>query len=89
MLALLTVRVRALFWLFVVAFNIVGVVDLSLNYYHAVEVGLPALAGELGATYVIPVIYVPLLMITHVAAFYMLLRSPARRASVPAPALSG
>ncbi|HVZ33551.1 MAG TPA: hypothetical protein VG963_14065 [Polyangiaceae bacterium] len=88
MLALLTVRMRPLFWLFVVAFNIVGVVDLSLNYYHAVEAGLPALAGQLGATYVIPVIYVPLLMITHVAALYMLLRSSARRVSVQAPALS-
>ena len=32
------------------------------------------LAGQLGATYVIPIIYVPVLMITHVAAFYLLLR---------------
>jgi hypothetical protein len=73
-LALLTVRIRPLFWLFVVAFNLVGVVDLILDYYHAIQVGLPALAGQLGATYVIPVIYVPLLMITHVIAFYLLLR---------------
>jgi len=28
----------------------------------------------LGATYAIPVIYVPALMITHVVAFYLLLR---------------
>jgi hypothetical protein len=73
-LALLTVRIRPLFWLFVVAFNLVGVIDLILDYYHAVRVGLPALAGQLGATYVIPIIYVPLLMITHVVAFYWLLR---------------
>jgi hypothetical protein len=73
-LALLTVRVRPLFWLFVAAFNLVGVVDLILDYYHATQVGLPALAGQLGATYVIPIIYVPLLMITHVVAFYLLLR---------------
>ncbi len=73
-LALLTVRIRPLFWVFVVAFNLVGVVDLILDYYHAVAVGLPALAGQLGATYAIPIIYVPLLMITHVAAFYLLLR---------------
>jgi hypothetical protein len=32
------------------------------------------LAGQLGATYAIPIIYVPVLMITHVAAFYLLLR---------------
>ena len=74
MLALLTVRIRPLFWLFVVAFNVVGAVDLILDYYHATQAGLPAIAGQLGAGYAIPVIYVPLLMITHVAAFYLLLR---------------
>jgi hypothetical protein len=75
MLALLTARIRSLFWLFVVAFNVVGTVDLVLDYYHATRIGLPALAGQLGAMYVVPIIYVPLLMITHVTAFYLLLRS--------------
>jgi hypothetical protein len=75
MLALLTVRIRPVFWLFVVAFNLVGVVDLILDYYHAIQVGLPALAGQLGATYAIPILYVPVLMITHVVAFYLLLRA--------------
>ena len=75
MLALLTVRVRPLFWLFVVAFNLVGVADLIIDYYNATQLGLPALAGELGSTYAIPIIYVPLLMITHVVAFYLLVRS--------------
>ncbi|MER9593403.1 hypothetical protein [Mesorhizobium sp. M0244] len=74
MLALLTVRIRRLFWLFVVAFNVVGTVDLIVDYYHAVQIGLPAHAGELGATYAIPIIYVPLLMITHIVAFYFLVR---------------
>src|SRR5580692_7327627 len=77
-LALLTVRVRPLFWLFVIAFNLVGVIDLILDYYHAVRIGLPAMAGQLGAAYVIPIIYVPLLMITHVVAFYLLLRPQPR-----------
>lgn len=76
MLALLTVRVRPVFWSFVVAFNVVGIVDLILDYYHATVAGLPAVAGQLGAAYVIPIIYVPLLMITHVAAFYLLVRQP-------------
>jgi hypothetical protein len=75
MLALLTIRIRPVFWLFVVAFNLVGTVDLILDYYHAIQAGLPARAGELGAAYAIPIIYVPLLMITHFAAFYLLLRS--------------
>ena len=73
-MALLTVRIRPMFWMFVAAFNIVGVVDLILDYYHAIRGDLPAVAGQLGAAYFIPIIYVPLLMITHVAAFYLLLR---------------
>ena len=84
LLALLTVRIRPLFWFFVGAFNVVGVVDLILDYYHATRAGLPALAGQLGATYAIPIIYVPLLMITHIAAFYWLLRPQPR----VAPALA-
>jgi hypothetical protein len=74
MLALLTVRVRPLFWLFVIAFNLVGASDLILDYYHAIRVGLPAVAGQLGAAYVIPVIYVPALMISHVGALYLFVR---------------
>ena len=74
LLALLTVRIRPLFWSLVVAFNLVGAVDLIVDYYHAIQVGLPAIPGELGAAYAIPIIYVPALMITHVIAFYLLLR---------------
>jgi hypothetical protein len=78
MLALLTVRMRSLFWLFVVAFNVVGTVDLVLDYYHATQAGLPAAAGQLGAAYAIPILFVPLLMITHATAFWLLLRSQPR-----------
>ena len=80
LLALLTARVRPLFWTFIVAFNLVGASDLILAYYHAIQVGLPAMAGELGAAYAIPIIYVPLLMITHVVAVYWLVR-PLHRAN--------
>lgn len=74
MLALLTIRIRPLFSLLVVAFNVVGAADIIIDYYHASQVGLPALAGQLGASYAIPIIYVPILMITHCAAFYLLVR---------------
>jgi len=84
-LALLTVRIRPLFWLLVVAFNLVGAIDLILDYYHAVQVNLPALAGELHVTYAIPIIYVPILMITHLMAFYLLVRPQPK----VAPALAG
>jgi hypothetical protein len=72
MLALATVRIRALFWLLVVAFNAVGAIDILVDYYHGWHLAMPP--GQLGATYVIPIVYVPLLMITHVVAFYLLLR---------------
>ena len=81
MLALASVRVKPVFWTCVVAFNGVGILDFVLDYYHASRVGRPALAGQLGAAYMIPVIYVPLLMITHMAAFYLLVRSPTLHAS--------
>lgn len=75
MAALLTIRIRPLFWLLVVAFNVVGTIDIIVDYYHGTEFDLPGLAGELGATYAIPIIYVPILMITHGIAFYLLVRS--------------
>jgi hypothetical protein len=80
LLALLTVRVRPVFWSLVVAFHLVGTADLLLDYAHATQIGLPALAGELGAMYVIPILYVPVLMITHVVALSWLVR-PQRRAA--------
>lgn len=73
-LALLTFRFRPFFWLFVVSLNLVGMVDLIVDYYHAIQVGLPAMAGQLGATYVIPILYVPMLMITHCVALYWVFR---------------
>lgn len=84
MLALLAVRMRPLFWLFVVAYNVVGAADILIDYYHGTMLDLPALSGQLGAAYWIPIIYVPLLMIAHVAAFYFLVRPQSR----PAQALA-
>jgi hypothetical protein len=81
MLALLAVKRGRVFWLFVAAFNIAGFVDLVVDYTHAILAGVPAAPGELGAAYAIPIIYVPLLMITHVAAFYLSVRSIGKRQS--------
>lgn len=74
MLALAAVRLRPLFWAAVAAFNVVGACDILIDYYHATQVNLPAIAGQLGAAYAIPIVYVPILMITHVLALYWLLR---------------
>ena len=85
MLALLSTRMRPLFWLFVVAFNVVGAGDIIVDYYHGIQLGLPALAGELGAGYAILIIYVPLLLITHVVAFYLLARPQPKAVRLLAP----
>ena len=84
-LALLTVRMPSVFRVFVVAFNVAGVADILIDYYRATVQGLPFVAGQLSATYWIPILYVPVLMITHGIAFYLLLR-PQR---VTAPVFAG
>jgi hypothetical protein len=62
----------------------VGAIDIIVDYYHGATLGLPALSGELGATYAIVIVYVPILMITHFISFYLLLRrqSEVTRAAV-------
>ena len=74
-LALLTVRVRFLFWPLVWAFNLVGLADLVIDTVLAVSVNLPSVAGQLGAGYAIPMLYVPALFWMHLVAFWLLLRS--------------
>ena len=91
MLALLTVRIRPVFWSLVIAFNLVGVFDLFNAYYHGFQVQLAPIAGQLGAGYAILILYVPLLMVTHVAALYLLVRrQPAatRAMAAPSPSLA-
>ncbi|HEY3937575.1 MAG TPA: hypothetical protein VGL97_09105 [Bryobacteraceae bacterium] len=85
-LALLTVRVRYLFWPLVWAFNLVGLADLIMDTATAVRIDLPSIAGQLGAAYAIPILYVPALFVTHVFAFWLLLRHA--QALVPAAALT-
>ncbi len=86
MLALLAIRIRPLFWSLVIAFNVVGTIDILTDYYDAIRLGLPTHAGDMGAAYAIPVIYVPLLMLTHVVAFYLLVRPQGRQVGAPVAA---
>jgi hypothetical protein len=53
-------------------FNIWGAADLLNAFYQGNHAGL--VAGQLGATYVIPTLIVPLLLITHGLAFRILLQ---------------
>jgi len=46
LIALALIRTRPLFWALVVAYNVVGIGDLLIDYYDATMSGLPAVAGE-------------------------------------------
>jgi hypothetical protein len=77
-LALLSVRLRFLFWPLVLAFNLVGLGDLVLDTLNASRLHVPDMAGQLGAAYAIPMLYVPLLFWTHLVALRLLfVRKPA------------
>jgi membrane protein required for beta-lactamase induction len=53
-------------------FNLWGSADLLNAFYQANNAGL--MAGQLRATYFIPTLFVPLLLITHGLGFWILLR---------------
>jgi hypothetical protein len=61
---------------FVVAwmFNLWGSADLLNAFYQANSARLGLHAGQFGATYFIPTVFVPLLLITHGLVFRILLR---------------
>jgi hypothetical protein len=71
LLALLTER-RALGTLVAWFFNLWGFADLLNAFVQAGRSGL--LPGQLGATYFLPTVVVPLLLVTHVLAFRILLK---------------
>lgn len=53
-------------------FNLWGSADILNAFYQAANAGL--VPGQLGVTYVLPTLVVPLLLITHVLAFRILLQ---------------
>ena len=71
LLSLATLRSRTgvvIAWIF----NLWGSFDLLNAFYQAGNAGL--IPGQLGATYFIPTLLVPLMLIAHVLAFRILLR---------------
>jgi hypothetical protein len=58
-------------------FNIVGTVDLLNAFYQGNALGVGITPGLQGAVYFIPTVLVPLLLMTHVLVFCILLRSDA------------
>jgi len=78
LLALLTSS-RDIGVLFAWGFNLWGAADLLNAFYQANSAGL--LAGQLAATYFIPTLVVPMLLITHIVAFRVLLQHPGEAAA--------
>ncbi len=78
LLSLATLQSRAGF---VIAwtFNLWGVFDLLSAFYYAAAAGL--MPGQLGATYFIPTVLVPLMLITHALTFRILLRNQSESAA--------
>ncbi|ACL66402.1 conserved hypothetical protein [Anaeromyxobacter dehalogenans 2CP-1] len=54
-------------------FNVWGLADLVNAFYQAARAGL--VPGQLGAAYFLPTLGVPLLLVTHVLAFRVLLQA--------------
>jgi hypothetical protein len=60
-------------------FNLWGTADLFNAFYQASHAGL--LAGQIGATFFLPTLIVPLLLITHGLVFRILLQDRPERAT--------
>jgi hypothetical protein len=76
LLAIATLRSRPgtiVVWMF----NIVGTVDLLNAFYQGNRLGVGIAPGLQGAAYFIPTVLVPLLLVTHVLVFCILLRRDA------------
>ena len=73
-----------LVWLF----NIVGTLDLLNAFYQGNSISLANAPGVLGAAYFIPIFGfgVPLLLVTHVLVFRLLMR---KQAAAPASVVAG
>jgi len=73
LIALAALRTKAgmpLVWLF----NIVGTADLLNAFYQGARISLANAPGVLGVVYFLPILGVPLLLVTHVLVFRLLLR---------------
>jgi len=73
-LAAFALRLRWPFALvFVWVFNIEGSADLLLDLFRGLAIHLPSY--QLGPVWFIPTVYVPLLLVSHVLIFWLLIRS--------------
>lgn len=84
LLALATVHTRigtTLVWLF----SVLGTTDLLNAYYQGARAGLGLEPGLQGATFFIPTVLVPLMLVTHVLVFRVLLQNRRSSAAIRTP----
>ena len=68
--ALRTTLAAPLVWIF----NLVGTADLLNAFYQGGRISIAQTPGLMGAAYFIPILGVPLLLVTHVLVFRLLVR---------------
>ncbi len=73
LVALAALRTR-LSGLLVWIFNLVGTADLLNAFYQGARISLADTPGVLGAGYFLPILGVPLLLVTHILVFRLLMR---------------
>ncbi len=67
-------------------FNLVGTADLLLAFYNGNRTGLGADPGVQGVLFFVPTVLVPLLLVTHLLVFRLLLGADPQRRTSPAHA---
>jgi hypothetical protein len=70
--AIVTFRWERVSLVFTAFYTALGAADLINNIYHVVKLGI--LPENFGLTYEIPILYVPLLLITHGVTVWLLLK---------------
>jgi hypothetical protein len=76
--SILTYRWERIALFFTVLYTAVGATDLVANVYRAIALGIDHHTESFGVAYVIVVLYVPLLIITHALAVRLLLKPAAQ-----------
>lgn len=65
---------------FTLLYTLIGTADLINNFYLVITLGISNHPESFGVTYLIPILYVPLLLITHgITLWFFFARAPAAR----------
>jgi len=78
--SILTFRWERVALVFTVLYTVVGAADLINNVYRTIALNIQP--EQFGISYVIPTLYVPLLLITHGVTAWMLLRTGPQHSTV-------